>query len=93
MSIPGSGDGQLQLVRVLRNEISDVSIGDGASVVIHFEGNVRPLGRGRKERSATATITKNGRAIFRYKLGPESYRIGDTPAEAFGRVLVDAFEQ
>ncbi len=93
VSILGAGDGQLKLAKILRNELSDVTIGDGASVVIHFEGMIRPLGRGRKERSATATITKNGRAIFRYRLGPEAYRIGDTPAEAFSRVLLEGFDR
>jgi hypothetical protein len=93
VSIPGAGEGQLQLAKILRNEISDLTIADGASVVIHFEGTIRPLGRGRKERSAIATITKNGRAVFRYRLGPEAYRIGDTPAEAFSRVLIEGFDR
>jgi len=36
------------------------------------------------------TVSKGGRVIFRYQLGPEEYRVGDNPAEAFGRVLADA---
>jgi serine/threonine-protein kinase len=64
-----------------------------ASVVIRFRGTLERLGRGRKRRSAEATILKNGRPIFRYEMPPEEYRVGDSPAEAFARVLRDALEE
>ena len=93
ISISGIGEGQQRLAAIIRSELSDVTVASGADVVVNFESTLRPLGRGRKERSANATITKNGRTIFRYRLGPEVYRIGDTPVEAFSRVLIDAFDR
>jgi hypothetical protein len=47
---------------------------------------------GRKRRSAHASISRNGRVVFRYELPPETYRVGDNPAEAFARILGDAIE-
>jgi hypothetical protein len=57
--------------------------------VIRFDGALDRLGRGRKRRSASASIVKNGRTVFRYELKPEEYRVGDDPAEAFARILGD----
>jgi len=70
---------------------SSLTIADDANIVIHFNGTVRRLRFGRKIRQANASITKNGQTIFRYELGPEEYRVGDNPAEAFARVLRDVF--
>lgn len=67
-----------------------ISIGDGAPVEIRFTGSVNSHGFGRKSRSATATIKKNGRPIFQYVMTREDYRVGDSPAEAFMRILGDA---
>ena len=67
----------------------DIAIADDADVVVHFDGALEHLGRGRKRRSATASITKGGRTVFRYELKPEEYRVGDDPAEAFARILGD----
>jgi len=67
----------------------DITVADDADVVINFNGSLERLGRGRKRRSATASITKNGRTVFRYEMKPEEYRVGDDPAEAFARVLGD----
>jgi len=76
-----------QLTRILTKH--DITVADDADVVIHFDGALERLGRGRKRRSATASITKNGRTVFRYELKPEEYRVGDDPAEAFARILGD----
>jgi len=76
-----------QLARILTKH--DITVADDADVVIHFDGALERLGRGRKRRSATASIVKNGRTVFRYELKPEEYRVGDDPAEAFARILSD----
>ena len=68
---------------------NDIAVADDANVVIHFDGTLDRLGRGRKRRSASASVTKNGRTVFRYELRPEEYRVGDDPAEAFARILGD----
>lgn len=84
--------GDADLVKQLTQSVKDrgVTIADDADVVIDFNGRVDRLGFGRKKRSATATISKHGHAIFRYELPAEEYRVGDNPAEAFARVLSDA---
>src|SRR3954452_3733465 len=67
----------------------DIAVADDADVIIHFDGTLDHLGRGRKRRAASASITKGGRTVFRYELKPEEYRVGDDPAEAFARILGD----
>jgi hypothetical protein len=67
----------------------DIAVADDADVIIHFDGALEHLGRGRKRRSASASVTKSGRTVFRYELKPEEYRVGDDPAEAFARILGD----
>jgi serine/threonine-protein kinase len=87
IAVEGSG-----LAAELRSLLSGrFTIDDGAAVTIHFNGSVERLRLGRKRREAHATITKNGRTVFRYVLPPETYRVGDDPAEAFSRVLEDVF--
>lgn len=78
--------------RVLRNELPSLQIDPSAEVAIWFDGNVERLGRGRKARSGTAVIAKNGRPIFRYSMPREEYRVGATPAEAFVGILSDALD-
>jgi eukaryotic-like serine/threonine-protein kinase len=87
-----AGAMQNELVRALKEEFPRLEIGNGASVVIRFDGTLERLGRGRKRRAATATITKNGRVIFRYELPSEVFRVGMHPPEAFVNVLSDAVE-
>ena len=70
-----------------------ISIGDRASVEVRFTGYVERGGLGRKKRSATATVKKNGRPIFQYVMPTEEYRVGDSPAEAFARILGDALSR
>jgi len=70
-----------------------LTVSDSAPTVINWDATYQELGRGRKRRSANATIVKNGRVIFRYELPSEDFRVGDTPAEAFARVLADALGQ
>ncbi|HSP16334.1 MAG TPA: serine/threonine-protein kinase [Thermoanaerobaculia bacterium] len=67
-----------------------VTVSDGAETVITFDATIERLGRGKKRRSAQATVTRNGRVVFRYELPAEEYRVGDTPVEAFVHVFADA---
>ena len=87
------GDAEMiqQLSLALRGR--GISIGEGAPVEIRFTGSVNSHGFGRKSRSATATIKKNGRPIFNYVMPREEYRVGDSPAEAFARILSDALSR
>jgi hypothetical protein len=90
ITVHANSDMQKQLTDYPKSEASDVTIGDGADTVVDFNGTIERLGRGKKRRSAQATVTRNGRVVLRYEMPPEEYRIGDTPAEAFAKVLVDA---
>ena len=87
VSLEGSGDPEQtkDLTDALRN--NGIAVADGAPVAIHFNGRIAHRGMGRKRRSAEATITKSGRVLLHYIMPPEDYRVGDTPAEAFERVL------
>jgi serine/threonine-protein kinase len=91
VSVDSIGDADLgtQVAAALRK--MGLAVGEGADVVIHFNGSVKHGRFDRKTRSAEATITKSGRAVFRYAMKPEEYRVGDNPAEAFARVLSDLF--
>jgi serine/threonine protein kinase len=91
IALQGSGDAdQTKIVTDLLQK-RGLTIADGSEVTIRFNGTVTRLGFGRKRRAADATITKSGRVIFRYQLPAEEYRVGDNPAEAFARVIGDAF--
>jgi serine/threonine-protein kinase len=92
VSISG-GDAEMikQLSDGLRGR--GISVGDGAQVEIRFTGSVESHGFGKKSRSATATVKKNGRPIFQYYMPREDYRVGDSPAEAFVRILRDALSR
>ena len=70
-----------------------LTVSENASTVIDWDATYVETGRGRKRRAATASISKNGRVVFRYQLPSEDYRVGDTPAEAFARVLAEAFSR
>jgi serine/threonine-protein kinase len=70
-----------------------LTVSDNATTVIEWDATYVEMGRGRKRRAATATVSKNGRVVFRYQLPSEDFRVGDTPAEAFTRVLAEAFSQ
>ena len=76
----------------LKKEVSDLTVADGAETTVDFNGVLDRLGRGKKRRSAQASVSKNGRVIFRYEMPAEEYRVGDTPAEAFGRILAEALK-
>jgi serine/threonine protein kinase len=91
VAVRGSGELHTELVDRLRAD--GVAINDAAATVIDFEGTLDRLGRGRKRRAAKATVTKDGRVIFRYELPAEEYRVGDSPAEAFAQVFTDAYGQ
>ncbi|MBV9067990.1 MAG: protein kinase [Acidobacteria bacterium] len=84
--------GDAEMINELSNALRGrgVSIGEGAPIEIRFTGSVNRHGLGRKSRSANATVKKNGRPIFNYVMPREEYRVGDSPAEAFARILTDA---
>lgn len=85
--------GEADLLNQLSASVKDkVTIASDANVTIDFNGKLERLGRGRKRRSATATVSKHGHVFFEYELPPEEYRVGDNPAEAFARVLKDALQ-
>lgn len=82
-----------ELYRAMRDQLPDMEFDGEADVIVRFEGATERTGRvGRKRRSAIATVSKGGRVIFRYELPPEDYRVGDTAAEAFARVIANAVE-
>jgi len=87
-----AGPMQDELTNALTHEIPALTVVDGAPVTIRFNGTFERLGRGRKRRAAQATISKNGRVIFRYEMPSEEYRIGATPVEAFVDVMSNAFQ-
>ncbi|MBK5258887.1 MAG: protein kinase [Thermoanaerobaculia bacterium] len=89
--IRGRGEMHEQLIERFKNALPSVAVVDNADTVIDFEGTMERVNRGKSRRQARATITKNGRVIFRYELPPEEIRVGDSPAEAFSRVLSEAF--
>jgi hypothetical protein len=84
--------GDAEMINELSNALRGrgISIGEGAPIEIRFTGSVARRGLGRKTRSANATVKKNGRPIFNYLMPREEYRVGDSPAEAFARILTDA---
>jgi serine/threonine-protein kinase len=84
--------GDAEMINELANALRSrgISIGEGAPIEIRFTGSVSHHGLGRKSRSANATVKKNGRPIFNYVMPREDYRVGDSPAEAFARILTDA---
>ncbi|HEY3052638.1 MAG TPA: serine/threonine-protein kinase [Thermoanaerobaculia bacterium] len=90
VAIHANGDMLKELTDRLKQEVPGVTITEGADTVVDFNGVLERLGRGKKRRSAQASVSKNGRVVFKYELPPEEYRVGDTPAEAFARVLADA---
>ncbi|HEV7425665.1 MAG TPA: serine/threonine-protein kinase [Thermoanaerobaculia bacterium] len=84
--------GDAEMINELSNTLRGrgISIGEGAPIEIRFTGSVSHHGLGRKSRSGNATVKKNGRPIFQYVMPREEYRVGDSPAEAFARILTDA---
>jgi outer membrane biosynthesis protein TonB len=87
--------GDAEMINELSNALRGrgISIGEGAPIEIRFTGSVARHGLGRKSRSANATVKKNGRPIFNYVMPREDYRVGDSPAEAFARILTDALSR
>ena len=91
VAIAGGADPtlQMELASLLRR--NGVQVLPSSDIVVHFDGAVERLQRGRKQRSAHASITRKGRVVFRYEMAPEEYRVGDDPAEALARVLSNIF--
>lgn len=82
-----------ELARALREEFPNLRFEADADVVIRFEGKFERRARALKRRAATATVSKNGRIVFRYQLPDEVYRVGMSPAESFARVLANAMNE
>ena len=91
VAVEGGGDADQTKILSAALRKRGLTVAEGSDVTIRFNGTVARLGFGRKRRAADATITKGGRVIFRYQLPTEDYRVGDNPAEAFARVIGDAF--
>jgi serine/threonine protein kinase len=85
-----AGAMQSDLVKALQHE--GLTVADHADVAIKFDGVLEHLGLGRKKRGAHASILKNGRVVFRYEMPEETYRVGDTPVEAFVSAVSGAFK-
>ena len=93
MSLRG-GSMRDELYRAMRDQLPEMDFDGEADVIVRFEGTIERRGRaGLKRRAGSGTITKNGRVVFRYELAPEDYRVGDTPAEAFARVIANAVDE
>lgn len=88
-----AGGMQAEVTRAFRDFLPEVQLETNANVVIRFAGTAGRRARGIKVRAATATVEKNGRVVFRYQLPEETYRMGDTAAEAFARVMMQALEE
>jgi eukaryotic-like serine/threonine-protein kinase len=82
-----------ELARALREEFPNLRFEAEADVVIRFQGTFERRARALKRRAATATVSKNGRIVFRYQLPDEVYRVGMSPAESFARVLANAMNE
>jgi DNA-binding response OmpR family regulator/serine/threonine protein kinase len=91
VSLEASGDAALakQLADLLRK--SDLTIADRCDIVIHFNGTLTHVGRGRRRCAAQASVVKAGTVIFRYEFPSKDCRGRDNPAKRFARVLSDAF--
>ena len=81
------------LARALREEFPNIQFAAHSDVVIRFEGTYERRARKLKRRAAVATVSKNGRVVFRYQLPDEVYRVGMSPAESFARVLGSALAE
>ena len=90
VTVRANGDLMFNQLKHFLQKEADVTVADGAETVVDFNGVIDRLGRGKKRRSAQATVSKHGRIIFRYEMPAEEYRVGDTPAEAFAKVLAEA---
>ncbi len=85
-----------QLADFVKGNLSGVAVVDASEhpdVIVAFNAKVERLGFGKKRRSAEAVIHRGGHAVMRYEMKPQEYRVGDTPAEAFGRVLSEIVNQ
>jgi hypothetical protein len=93
VSLAGAGDPPLlkQLGEQLKK--NRIAVVERADVAIHFDGKLDRGSLGRRRRAAEVTITRSGRPVLRYVLPSEEYRVGDNPAEAFIRIVRDAFNQ
>ncbi|HEX9981664.1 MAG TPA: serine/threonine-protein kinase [Thermoanaerobaculia bacterium] len=89
-----AGSMQREVTAALREAVPFATITDGgADVRIDFSGTFERLGRGKKVRAAHATVTRNGRVVFRYELPRQEYRAGMHPAGAFARIISDVITE
>ena len=83
------GGNQIMVYRALHRYIPDLRFGSDSDVVIRFDATPERLGRDRQNLAAGATITKNGRLIFRYDL-PAGIDTASA-ADAFAQTIAEAF--
>jgi eukaryotic-like serine/threonine-protein kinase len=84
-----------ELAEALSSRVPGLTVvgrGEHPDAVIEFRATQERAGFGRKRRAAQAAVSVGGRTVFAYRLDPEIYRVGDTPAEAFANALASAME-
>jgi serine/threonine protein kinase len=85
-----AGRDQVAVFRAIHRHIPDLTFDADAPVAIVFDSTAMRLGRDREHLSASVTIRKNGRPIFRYDLpaGADPAAAADT----FAQTIAEAFE-
>jgi len=85
-----AGRDQVAVFRAIHRHIPDLTFDADAPVAIVFDSTDMRLGRDREHLSASVTIRKNGRPIFRYDLpaGADPAAAADT----FAQTIAEAFE-
>jgi hypothetical protein len=86
-----AGGQQVEVYRALHRYIPNLTFGSDSPVVIRFDSTAERLGRDRQHLTASATIVKNGREIFRYDL-PSVVDPG-AAADAFAQTIAEAFSE
>ncbi len=83
------GGQQIMVYRALHRSIPNLQFGSDSNVTIQWDATASRLGRERGNLAASATISKDGRVIFRYDLpgGVDS----SAAADAFAQTIAEAF--
>jgi serine/threonine protein kinase len=83
------GGQQIMVYRALHRSIPSLQFGSDSNVTIQWDATATRLGRERGNLAASATISKDGRVIFRYDLpgGVDS----SSAADAFAQTIAEAF--
>jgi len=83
------GGQQIMVYRALHRNIPNLKFGSDSNVTIQWDATPLRLGRERQDLTASATISKDGRVIFRYDLpaGVDA----SSAADAFAQTIAEAF--